>query len=41
MKSELASLIYNKALDILSKFPENENKTSLKMLVDYVINRKR
>ena len=29
------------ALDILSQFPENENKTSLKMLVDYVINRKR
>ncbi len=29
------------ALDILSEFPENENKKSLKMLVDYVISRKR
>ena len=29
------------ALDILSSFPENENKKSLEMLVDYVISRKR
>ena len=29
------------ALNILSEFPENENKKSLEMLVDYVINRKK
>jgi octaprenyl-diphosphate synthase len=29
----------NKALQILNEFPDNEAKTSLKLLVDYVINR--
>jgi octaprenyl-diphosphate synthase len=30
----------NKALDILNKFPDNDSKDSIKILLDYIIERK-
>ena len=32
---------YNEALDILEEFEDNEAKKSLKLLLDYVVNRKK
>ena len=32
---------YNEALEILDDFEDNEAKTSLQLLLDYVINRKK